>query len=224
MDLTLTGLDTTFHIVDFTVNLVLCSVLAGILAWVYGRWGTSLSNREAFAKNFLVISLTTMVVITIVKTSIALSLGLVGALSIVRFRAAIKEPEELSFLFLAIALGLGFGAGVNMRAPIIIAFFFIMALIIVRGFFAGPRLAAQSMTLSIRSPRPGHLKIADVAEVLKNHCTDVAMKRFDESDTMLDVSFAIRVDSFERLNESRQALRDLDESATITYVDHGGIG
>ena len=46
----------------------------------------------------------------IVKTSLALSLGLVGALSIVRFRAAIKEPEELVYLFLIIAIGLGCGA------------------------------------------------------------------------------------------------------------------
>ena len=50
-------------------------------------------------------------VITIVKSSLALSLGLVGALSIVRFRAAIKDPEELVYLFLVIATGLGCGAG-----------------------------------------------------------------------------------------------------------------
>ena len=46
----------------------------------------------------------------IVKSSLAFSLGLVGALSIVRFRAAIKEPEELVYLFLVIATGLGLGA------------------------------------------------------------------------------------------------------------------
>ena len=45
------------------------------------------------------------------KSSLALSLGLVGALSIVRFRTPIKEPEELGYLFLIIAVGLGFGAG-----------------------------------------------------------------------------------------------------------------
>ena len=51
-----------------------------------------------------------MIIITIVKSSLALSLGLVGALSIVRFRTAIKDPEELSFLFISIAIGLGMGA------------------------------------------------------------------------------------------------------------------
>ena len=57
------------------------------------------------------LSLITFLVILIVKSSLALSLGLVGALSIVRFRTPIKEPEELIYLFLAIALGLGYIAG-----------------------------------------------------------------------------------------------------------------
>ena len=56
------------------------------------------------------ITMTTMLIISIVKSSLALSLGLVGALSVIRFRAAIKEPEELTYLFLTIAIGLGFGA------------------------------------------------------------------------------------------------------------------
>ncbi len=51
----------------------------------------------------------TLLVISIVKSSLALSLGLVGALSIVRFRTAIKDPEELIYLFFSIAIGLGMG-------------------------------------------------------------------------------------------------------------------
>ena len=54
--------------------------------------------------------LTTILIITVVKSSLALSLGLVGALSIVRFRTPIKEPEELAYLFISIAMGLGLGA------------------------------------------------------------------------------------------------------------------
>ena len=51
-----------------------------------------------------------MTVITVVKSSLALSLGLVGALSIVRFRTPIKEPEELIYLFICLSLGLAVGA------------------------------------------------------------------------------------------------------------------
>jgi len=69
-----------------------------------------MNNREYFGNIFILLGVTTCSVIIIVKYSLALSLGLVGALSIVRFRAAIKEPEELVFLFLVIAFGLAFGA------------------------------------------------------------------------------------------------------------------
>ncbi|MCI0696355.1 DUF4956 domain-containing protein [candidate division KSB1 bacterium] len=86
------------------------AVLAYLLSLVYAQYGHALSNRKMFARNFVMITMTTMLIITIVKASLALSLGLVGALSIVRFRAAIKEPEELAYLFLAIGIGLGFGA------------------------------------------------------------------------------------------------------------------
>jgi len=55
----------------------------------------------------------------VVKSSLALSLGLVGALSIVRFRTPIKEPEELAYLFIAIAIGLGLGA--DQRIPTLVA-------------------------------------------------------------------------------------------------------
>jgi hypothetical protein len=58
-----------------------------------------------------VLSAVVFLVIIVVKSSLALSLGLVGALSIVRFRTPIKEPEELVYLFLAIAIGLGYAAG-----------------------------------------------------------------------------------------------------------------
>ena len=76
----------------------------------YKKYGSTISNREEFSNIFPFILLTTTLVITIVKSSLALSLGLVGALSIVRFRTPIKEPEELSYLFICIAAGLGFGA------------------------------------------------------------------------------------------------------------------
>ena len=75
------------------------------------KFGKSINNKENFSDTFVLLAITTTVVITVVKFSLALSLGLVGALSIVRFRAAIKEPEELIYLFLIIGVGLASGSG-----------------------------------------------------------------------------------------------------------------
>jgi len=116
----------------FILNLVLAAFLSFILSKVYIQFGTSLTSRASFSKNFILITMTTMLVISIVKSSLSLSLGLVGVLSIVRFRTAIKEHEELSYVFLTIALGLGFGA--NQAGITSLGFVIILATIIGRNF------------------------------------------------------------------------------------------
>jgi predicted membrane protein len=93
------------------VNLIIGMLLSLFIRWHFKRFGSTLSNREEFGQVFPFVLLTTVLIITIVKSSIALSLGLVGALSIVRFRTPIKEPEELAYLFVSIAIGIGLGAG-----------------------------------------------------------------------------------------------------------------
>ncbi len=95
---------------QFVINIGTAGALAGVMALLYARWGRGQSHRSLFAGNFFLLTMTTMLVISVVKSSLALSLGLVGALSVIRFRTAIKDPEELSFLFLSIAVGLGLGA------------------------------------------------------------------------------------------------------------------
>ena len=94
----------------FLINILLTALIAFILSRLYYKFSHSMGNRSQFAKTILLVAITTMLVISIVKSSLALSLGLVGALSIVRFRTAIKDPEELVYLFLSISIGLGFGA------------------------------------------------------------------------------------------------------------------
>ena len=115
---------------EFLKSLITSAVLAYLINLCYQKYSNPLSNRKEFSKNFIILGITTCIVITIVKSSLALSLGLVGALSIVRFRAAIKEPEELIYLFLVIAAGLGAGAGQNKIT--IFVFLFVLIIIIIQ--------------------------------------------------------------------------------------------
>ena len=120
---------------EFLLNLLIVAILVSILRWYYVRFGWSVANRAKFASNFMPIALGTLLIITIVKSSLALSLGLVGALSIVRFRAAIKDPEELSFLF--IAIGIGLAGGANQPILAVVAFFIILLLLYVNRSLGG---------------------------------------------------------------------------------------
>lgn len=98
---------------ETALTLAIYLLIGGLLA-VYVRTLYSRTSRnpaaDSVARVFPLLTLVTITVISVVKTSLALSLGLVGALSIVRFRAAIKDPEELVYLFLCIGIGLALGA------------------------------------------------------------------------------------------------------------------
>lgn len=99
------------EVIPTLIAFAICLVMAFILRKFYQERSYSLSGKSHIASIIPILSAVVFLVIVVVKSSLALSLGLVGALSIVRFRTPIKEPEELVYLFLAIALGLGYGAG-----------------------------------------------------------------------------------------------------------------
>ncbi len=98
------------NIGNFIVAIILSAALAFLIKLTYVKISKSLNDKEHFSETFVPLAIITTLVITVVKFSLALSLGLVGALSIVRFRAAIKEPEELVYLFFIIGVGLAAGA------------------------------------------------------------------------------------------------------------------
>lgn len=207
-------------ILSFLISMVASAILAFILGRLYVRCGQALSDRRAFAGNFVLLTMTTMLVISIVKSSLALSLGLVGALSIVRFRAAIKEPEELSYLFLAIALGLGFGA--NQWAITIVAFLAVAGVIVLKhGFRRGEQ--HQNLYLTVSSEKPNAVGLDEVVSTLRETCSAVNMTRFDETAKALEAAFQVDIESFERLNATRLALQGLSDSITVSFLESRGI-
>lgn len=207
--------------VGFIINLLLAALLAYLLSKMYVRFGTSLSNRNMFARNFILLSTTTMLIITIVKSSLALSLGLVGALSIVRFRAAIKEPEELSYLFLAIAIGLGFGA--DQRLLTLMAFVIIAALILVRKL-TSKSMERQNLHLTVAgTAASAEVDLDQVVDVLNHNCRAASLRRFDESREAFEAAFLVEFDNFNQLNQTRDALKKLSNSLKITFLDNKGV-
>ncbi len=214
------------EMLGFLINLGLAALLGAVLGWVYGRFGTTLSNRSQFASNFILLATTTMLVITVIKYSIALSLGLVGALSIVRFRAAIKEPEELAYLFLAISIGLGLGA--DQRNITVIAFAFIVAMLWLRRWGFSHR-DAKDLYLDVSIPHAGDPgrnsapALTPVLDILREHFREVDLKRFDQSSAGLDVSCLVSMKDLQDLDRARSALRVAHPDSRITFLDSRGL-
>jgi hypothetical protein len=102
---------TQLDLIPTLFGFLMCVIMSFIVRDFYIKRSFSLTGKMHIGSIIPVLSTVVFLVIIVVKSSLALSLGLVGALSIVRFRTPIKEPEELVYLFLAIAIGLGYAAG-----------------------------------------------------------------------------------------------------------------
>ena len=200
-------------------DILLTAFCSITLAWFYVRFGQSLSNRQRLAKNFLLISVTTALIITVVKSSLALSLGLVGALSIVRFRSAIKEPEELAYLFLAIALGLGFGA--NQHTITLVAFFLILGLLYGQTKFNGSH-STQNLFLTIKVSS-GKNSLDKITNKLKGYCKKIDLKRVDQDKNILEVAFEVEFKDQSQVNKVLREIKSLSKSAEVTLIDQAGI-
>ena len=168
----------------------------------------------------MLMTLTTTFIIMVVRSSVALSLGLVGALSIVRFRAAVKEPEELTYLFLAI--GLGIGLGDNQR---LITMLTLAIAIVVLGLTRLLRKtrADVNLHLTFAASNPGNLELDAILQVLEQHCSKLKLLRFDETQSAMVTSFLVEFRDLENLNTARRALQQLSPDVEISFLDNKGV-
>lgn len=200
---------------DFLINSVVIIVLAVILEFTYIRAARTISNRRQFAGTFLLIAFTTMLIISIVKSSLALSLGLVGALSIVRFRAAIKEPEELAYIFFAIAIGLGLGA--NQTMVVLEAFVIAMVILWGRHFIKG-RSTRQNLYLNI-SAKKTEVNLNQITDIVKDVFGKYNIKRFDQNESLIEASFMIDSPKPENLELFSEKTAKFGDDVRISFVE-----
>lgn len=109
---------TSFSILDTLLGLLAALAVGLFIYLIYKKTFSGVMYSTGFALTLVGLTLVTTLVIMAVTSNVVLSLGMVGALSIVRFRAAIKEPIEIVFLFWSIAGGIVIGAGMIPMAVI----------------------------------------------------------------------------------------------------------
>ena len=110
---------------SWTLSLVVLLILTFVIKNSFDRYSNTISNHKAFSNLFYLFSLATFLIISVIKVSLVLSLGLVGALSIVRFRTAVKEPEQIVYLFLLIGVAISTGANQLIIAIVITLVFYV---------------------------------------------------------------------------------------------------
>jgi len=197
-------------------NLLIGFILSLAVMYHYRKFSSVLTNKSTISRVFPFIILTTILIISIVKSSLALSLGLVGALSIVRFRTPIKEPEELAYLFISIAIGLGLGANQTINTV-----FASLLILLMMGFMKKKMDVSNSSKDYYLSIDMDNIEgdLPSIVEIVSSHSAKADMRRYQVSEDFTNIVFFLDIEDVASLNAITQELKQKHEGVTVSFID-----
>ena len=210
---------------NFFVAILLSLILAYLVKLTYIKVGRALNDKNYFSDTFIPLAIITTLVITVIKFSLALSLGLVGALSIVRFRAAIKEPEELVYLFFIISIGLANGA--NQFLLSIIATVIILSFLLIRSIYLNKKsnngnFISDSNILNVIILNQDKKNVEDIINQLKPNFRYLKLKSANVEKTQSSYIFWYESDNEELEVLLKNISKLSDENVSISIYSKSG--
>ena len=206
---------TQLDLIPTLFSFLMCVLMSFIVRDFYVRRSFSLTGNMHIGSIIPVLSAVVFLVIIVVKSSLALSLGLVGALSIVRFRTPIKEPEELVYLFLAIAIGLGYAAGQVLITTILI----LLILFIIYMWLSNRKVEKTSEYNLVVKWTKNDVTFEDILENIAPVVQNLKLVRLDKSPTDNTSVMLVVPDENSAIEAITDGLYSLDNSMKITFFE-----
>lgn len=169
LDFGFTDLSGTFSVMDVVLALSLAFVCSLAVAWTYRASHRNISYSQSYVHTLIILGMLISLIMLVVGSNIARAFALVGALSVVRFRNAIKETRDVGFIFLVMALGMA--CGTRFYTLAVIATLVICAVILLMHRFNWFALNVQRQVVKVQIPADGDDYTAMIDDILIS-CTD----------------------------------------------------
>jgi hypothetical protein len=198
----------TLNSSDIFINLVFTLIIALFIFYIYRKSFQGVLYTQAFNVSLVMVALITCLVIMTISTNLILSLGMVGALSIVRFRTAIKDSMDIGFMFWAISIGIANGAGYFK-----ISFFGSIFIAIVLFLLSKYRDLSSPYLLIINYSANGE-------ESLKKYLAQMGaykLKSKTVTSNNIELTIEIRTNNDHKIVSEIQALDNIDNCVLISY-------
>lgn len=198
-------------IIDMVIGIILAFGIGVLIFFIYKKTYAGVMYSESFGVSLIAMTMITTVVIMAVTSNVVLSLGMVGALSIVRFRTAIKEPVDIAFLFWSIAVGIVLAAGM-----IPLAVFGSIMIRIVLLIFCNKKTHAHPYIMVVRCMNK---KAEDsVKKFLDNQVEKCVLKSKTVTKGMIEVNYEIRLkkDNTDFVNQVAN-MNQVESAVMVSY-------
>lgn len=198
---------------DMAIALVLAFGLGVFIFLVYKKTYQGVMYSSSFGTTLIALTMITTVVILAVTSNVVLSLGMVGALSIVRFRTAIKEPLDIAFLFWSIAVGIVLAAGMIPLAVIGSVIIGVILIVFVnRKTHCNPYIVVLTMT--------DHASEEKALKLLNNHVQKCVVKSKTAQKNSIELNLEVRLS--DNNTDFVNALADISGVTSAVLVSYNG--
>ena len=191
------------------VSLVLAFAVGLFIAWIYRRNFRGVMYSNNFALTLVLMTLITCPVVMCIKESIQLSMGMVGALSIVRFRTAVKDPLDTAYMFWALTMGILLGAGQFFLTALTVVGIGILITVVVN--LQSKRM--NSFLLVLRMGDEAERAASQIVASVRNQ----QLKSKTVSSNGIEATYEVRVDKPDALLNKLRSIQGVQDATLVSY-------
>ena len=192
-------------------SMLLAAVFGFLISWIYRRNYRGVMYSGNFSFTLIMMTLVTTPVVLCIRHSLALSMGMVGALSIVRFRTAVKEPLDSAYVFWALTTGILLGAGQFLLAAVAL----LMIAILLTAMVNIQTKSINSYLLVVRMSAEAERAVAQVVGGIRIQ----KLKSKTASAAGVEATYEVRVDKPDALLNKIQSIQGVRDATLVAYMD-----
>jgi len=202
-------------IYEIISNVIVALCCGLFIAWIYRKSYRGAGYSSAFVNSMIILNMVTAIVIMVIGNNLARAFGLVGAMSIIRFRTAVKDTQDIVFIFFALAIGMAAGVGYYRLAIFGTLFVGLIILMLVKSNVTSTRNDDYLLQFSFHqngSDSPPYLP------VLNKYCRRhniINAKTIEDQDTM-ELSYYVKLKNKEK---NPQFIRELDGTHGVKNIN-----
>ncbi|MCK2218392.1 DUF4956 domain-containing protein [Actinomadura sp. ATCC 31491] len=217
MDFSFQDLSGTFSVADIAIAMALSFVLSAMIGWVYRATHRNVSYSQSYVQTLVVLGMLISLIMLVVGSNIARAFALVGALSVVRFRNAIKETRDVGFIFLV--MGVGMAVGTRFYLLAVVAAVAISLIVMLMSRFNWFALNVRRQVVKVQVPSDDDYTPA-VQDVLVRHTDEFELVSMESirAGALLELMYTVKIKKGSEPADVIAALRERNHGQSATVL------
>ena len=210
-------LTSEFTVIDVVLVLVLSFVLSAFIGWIYQKTHRGTSYTQSFVFTLVINGMVVALVMLIVGSSIARAFSLVGALSIIRFRNAVKEPRDVGFIFFTMAIGMAVGTRFYLLAAVATVVISLVILLMVRFNWYARQMSSQILRVQVTNGTPFD-SMFDRVFLKYTHSSELISADSVHSGMLTELTYSIGMKHDDQVQQFLAELQNLSGNNKVTLI------